>query len=84
MVFNWQEIFLLQSNLVSPTQQIYRNTSEGLGTLTDFKAKIIVDPPATPKYCKSHSAPYFLRDKVEKELNCLVAEDTLEPVEVVE
>ena len=85
---DWQEIFLLQSNSLSPIQQILQKHSnvfqEGLGTLTGFKAKIIVDPSATPKYCKPRSVPYFLRDKVEKELNRLVAEVTLEPVEVAE
>ena len=61
---DWQEIFLLQSNSVSPIQQILQKHSnvfqEGLDTLTGFKAKIIVDPSATPKYCKPRSVPYFL------------------------
>ena len=55
-----------------------------IGTLTDFKAKIIVDPAAQPKYCKARTVPYFLRDKVETELNRLVTEGTLEPIEVAE
>ena len=65
---DWQEIFLVQSNSVSPIQQILQKHSnvfqEGLGILTGFKAKIIVDLSATPKYCKPRSVPYFLQDKV--------------------
>ena len=49
---DWQEIFVLQSTEHSPVQPIlqkYPNVfQEGLGTLTDFKAKIIVDPAAPP------------------------------------
>ena len=54
-VFNldWQEIFVLQSAELSDVQPIlqkYPNVfQEGLGTLTGFKAKIIVDPAAQPK-----------------------------------
>ena len=85
---DWQEIYLLQNTTVNPTQQILQKYSnvfkEGLGTFTGFKANIIVDPSAPPKYCKPRSVPYFLRDKVKKESNRLVAEGTLEPVEVAE
>ena len=60
---DWQEIFLLQSNSASPIQHILQKHSnifqEGLGTLAGFKAKIIVDPSAIPKYCKLRSVPYF-------------------------
>jgi len=80
--------FLLQNSPVSPVKQILQKHpdvfQEGLGTLSGFKAKIIVDPLAQPKYCKACTVPYFLRDKVEKELNRLVTEGTLEPVEVAE
>ena len=54
---------------------------EGLGTLKGFEAKILVDPSAPPKYCKSRSVPYFFREKLEKELDHLVSEGTLEPVQ---
>ena len=89
-VFNldWQKIFVLQSSVDNPAQQILQKHpnvfQEGLGTLTDFKAKIIVDPAAQPKYCKARTVPCFLRDKVEIELNRLVTEGTLEPVKVAE
>ena len=41
---------------------------EGLGTLKDFKASIDVDPRAKPRFCKSRSIPYAMRDLVTKEL----------------
>ena len=52
-----------------------------LGTLRDFKAHIHVDQAAKPKYCKARSIPYSVKSKVEEELNRLVAEGTLEPVQ---
>jgi len=55
---------------------------EGLVTLKGFEAKILVDSSAPPKYCKPRSVPYFLREKLEKELDCLVSEGTLEPVQM--
>ena len=55
---------------------------EDLGILTGFQAKIVVDRSAQPKFCKAHTVPNYLHDKVEKELNQLVDEGTLETVEV--
>jgi hypothetical protein len=46
-----------------------------------FTAKLSVDPQANPKYCRARSVPYFMREKVEAELQRLVAEGTLEPVQ---
>ena len=54
---------------------------EHLGTFKDYKAKIMVDPGATPRFCKAHTVPYAMREKVEEELDRLVAERTLEPVD---
>ena len=47
-----------------------------------FKAKIYVDPNATPRFNPARSTPYALRDKVDQELTRLQEERTLEPVEV--
>lgn len=46
-----------------------------------YKAKILVDPSATPKYCKARTIPYFFREKVKKEIERLVSDGTLESVE---
>ena len=53
----------------------------GLGKVTGYEAKILVDPEARPKYCKARTVPYFYQEKVERELDRLVEEGTLEPVE---
>ena len=52
----------------------------GLGTLQGFKAKIHVDPAATPKFCKPRQVPYAMREKVETELYRLLAKGIIEPV----
>ena len=80
---DWQEIFLVHDDSLPLVLQKHSKVfEEGLGTLTGFQAKIVVDPSAQPKFCKARTVPYFLRDRVEKELNRLVDEGTLETVEV--
>ena len=54
---------------------------EQLGKLKGFEAKILVDPEATPRFCKARSVPLAMREKVEEELQRLVQEGILEPVE---
>ena len=51
---------------------------EGLGTLKGFKAKIYVDPATPPKFNPARSVPFALRDKVEKELERLQKEGTID------
>ena len=58
--------------------------SEGLGTLKGFKAKIYVDPDAPPRFHAARSVPFALRDLVERELQRLQTEGTIEPVEMAE
>ena len=53
----------------------------GLSTLHGYKAKIHVDPAATPKFCKARPIPYVLCGKVETELERLTREGIIEPVQ---
>ena len=66
------------SELLSKYRAVFE---EDLGTLKDFKASIDVDPKAKPRFCKSRSIPYAMRDLVTKELQRLVSEGILEPVQ---
>ena len=51
------------------------------GTLQGTRAKIYVDPQATLKFFKPRSVPYTLPERVEKELDRLVNEGIIEPVQ---
>ena len=79
---NWHEIFWSHNPALSEVLEKFKTVFEpGLGTVNGYKAQILVDSAARPKYFKARSVPYFYREKVEKELDRLVEEGTLEPVE---
>ena len=84
---SWQEIFHLSvvspdvSNLLNKNEALFR---EGLGTVQGVKAKIYVDPHTQPKYSKPCPVAYALCQKVETELDHLLAEGTISPVELSE
>ena len=79
---NWHEIFWLHNVSLKEVLQKHRVVFErGLGRATGYEAKILINPDATPRFCKARTIPYFFRKKVEKELDRLVDEGTLEPVE---
>ncbi|XP_063923679.1 uncharacterized protein K02A2.6-like [Zophobas morio] len=52
-----------------------------LGLLKNFKAKLHLKAEAVPVFCKSRSLPINIKSKVEDELNRLVNENILTPVE---
>ena len=57
---------------------------EGLETLQGTKAKIHVDPTATPIFHKARPVPYTLREKIEQDLERLERAGTIEPVQYSE
>ena len=80
---DWREIHSIQLNPTEALLEKYHTVfQETLGTLQNFKAHIYVDPAAKPKYCKARPIPYAVKAKVEEELDRLVAEGTLEPVQI--
>ena len=85
VTLDWQEVRHLSSGALQAVldkhEAVFR---EELGTMKNFEAKIFVDPKATPRFCKARSIPYAMRAQVEKELERLVKEGTLEPVETAD
>ncbi len=60
----------------------YKNVFEkDLGTIKGFKAKFNVKPDAQPKFFKSRSVPFTMKSLVETELNRLVSEKIISPVQ---
>ena len=57
---------------------------EGVGALQEVKAKIHVDPTATPIFHKARQVPYALRGKIEQGLERLEGAGTIEPVQYSE
>ena len=54
--------------------------SPGLGLFRDHEGAIIINPDATPKYCKARPIPYAMKAKVDAEIDRLLDENTIEPV----
>ena len=82
ITLDWYTIHLVGDGALEHILQRHKSIfQEGLGTMRGFKAKLSVDPQATPKYCRARTVPYSMRGKVETELQRLVAEGTLEPVQ---
>ena len=79
---NWSKIHYTTSpglhELLTKYSEVFQ---EGLGSFKEYEAKINVDPNAVPRFYKARTVPYAMREKVEAELDRLVAEGTLEPVE---
>ncbi len=79
---DWKAIHVVQgSSLQSVLQQHQVVFSEGLGKLRGYEAKIQVDPDVKPRFCKARQISYAMKTKLEEELDRLVKEGTLEPVQ---
>ena len=79
---DWQEIHQLrESSLLAVLDRHADVFKEELGTLSGFKAKILVDSEAQPRFCKARTVPYAVKEKVEEELTRLTDEGILEPVQ---
>ena len=58
---------------------------EGLGKVEGVKTKIYIDSSKKPRFFKARPVAYALREKkIETELNRIVKEGTIEPVEFSE
>ena len=82
---DWKQINQVQqSSLHAVLQQHEAVFQRGLGALKGYQARILVDQNPRSRCCKAHSVPYTYRELVENELDRLVADEILEPVEFSE
>ena len=78
---DWPSIHSLQEspidNILAQHKSVFE---EGLGTLTGYQAQIVMDPGATPKFCKPRTVPYAYKSLVNEEIDRLVQQGILAPV----
>ena len=58
--------------------------SSELGTMKNEKAKIYLKPNSIPKFLRACPVPYPLKNKIELEIERMVKNNILEPVDVSE
>jgi hypothetical protein len=83
---DWHQIFSVRTDrTVQSVLDKYPDVfKDDLGTVKGFKAKIHVDPKATPLYHKARAVPLALKEKIETELERLLAQGIIEPVQFSE
>ena len=91
MDYNWLEKILLNWNSmhkVNATDQLQAVLTQysdvftpELGKMRIFKAKIFMDPSVLPRFYKARSVPYAMKLLVEAELDKLVKQGILTPVQ---
>ena len=84
---NWPRIKQLTSHDKRLEEILQKHAplfGEGLGALQGTKARIHVDPTATPMFHKARPVPYALREKIEQDLERLQKGGTIEPVQYSE
>ena len=64
-------------SLLQKYEEVFRKE---VGTMQRFKAKLVVNPGAKPRFCRPRSVPYTLREAIEHELDRLEFEGVVERV----
>ena len=86
---DWTNLFCVNHACYSLSLQGILDTyttifSSELGVLKGTNATIRVDPTAQPRFHKPRAVPYALKAKIEKELDRLIQQGVIEPIEFSE
>jgi len=82
LTLNWKAIHNVSSDKFQEGISDFSTVFQpGVGTMKNFKAKIFVDTSIPPRFCKAISVPYAMKPLVEAELDRLVTEGILSPVQ---
>ena len=79
---DWRTIcYAAQPGLSMVLDQYKEVFEDELGTFQDYEARLEIDPQAQPRFSKARSVPYAMKKGIEEELDRLVEEGTLQPVD---
>jgi len=82
---NWRSVFSIMEKPEPDLLHKYASVfEEKLGKVTSTQARINIDPNSTPKFFKARPVAYALRDKVDLELDRLMADGIIEEVKYSE
>ena len=80
IVLDWKEIKQVSTSLDGLLQKYNTLFDNKLGTMKGVHAKLAVKPDSKPKFCRARTAPYALREAIEKDLNRLQQSGVVESV----
>jgi len=79
---DWQQIHQVHGSALDAVLHHHSEVfQKELGLLKGYKAKLSVDVSVTPVFCKARPVPYSMLPLVEKELEQMVQQEVLEPVQ---
>ncbi|XP_030836069.1 uncharacterized protein K02A2.6-like [Strongylocentrotus purpuratus] len=80
---NWREIYLVKvENDVSSLMADYKELfAPELGKLKGVEVDLDIDEEASPRFLKARPVPFALRNRLDEELDRLLANDIIEPVQ---
>ena len=82
IALNWKAIHNVNMDQLQTILNQYSEVFKpGVGMLKEYKAHIFIDPSVPPKFCKARSLPYTMKPLVEAQLDKLVQEGILSPIE---
>ena len=84
----WEELFSMNRESKANLDDLLREFEDilpsELGTMKNEKAKIYLKPKSIPKFLKTRPVPYVLKNKIESEIERMVKNNILEPVNISE
>ena len=80
---NWREIYLVKvendvSSLIADYKELF---APELGKLKGVEVDLDIDEGASPRFLKARPVPFALRNRLDEELDRLLANDIIEPVQ---
>ena len=81
---NWKELNILQSGSSAVESLLAKYVDlfqPELGTFQETTVDLRVSPDAQPKFYKARAVPYILKEKIENELDRLLSQGVIEPVQ---